>query len=71
MPNKNGVCVIAFKIVSIEQTTSNAANIIGSIRREVLNTQKKTMHLRSLSGTMSLSVSSRGSDFYKAIHCKS
>ena len=38
MPNKNGVCVIAFKMVSIEQTTSNTANISGSIRSEVLNT---------------------------------
>ena len=36
---ERGVCVVAFKI---KQTTSNAANVSGSIRSEVLNTQKNT-----------------------------
>ena len=68
MPNLNRGCVVAFLIVSIEQTTSNAANISGSIRSEVLNTQKNTFAFSS--ATMSLSVSSRGSDFKNAMHCK-
>ena len=54
--------VVAFKIASIEQTISNSnvANISGSIR----SAQK--IHLRSLSATMSFSVSSRCSDFKKS-----
>ena len=68
---EQGVCRRLCRSFSIEQTTSNAANISGSIRSEVLNTQKK-IRLRSLSATMSLfSVSSRGSDLKKAMHCKS
>ena len=68
---EQGVCRRLCRSFSIEQTTSNAANISGSIRSEVLNTHKK-IRLRSLSATMSLfSVSSRGSDLKKVMHCKS
>ena len=61
---EQGVCRRLCRSFSIEQTTSNAANISGSIRSEVLNTHNQGIRLRSLSATMSLfSVSSRGSDF--------
>ena len=36
-------CVVAFKMFSMEQTTSNAANISGSIQNEVVNTQKNKL----------------------------
>ena len=36
-------CVVAFKMFSMEQTTSNAANISGSIQNAVVNTQKNKL----------------------------